>query len=278
MQLSGTTTAPLSVEGLTQRWYVFEGLLPERDYTVAIRVRDTESNITGVFGPAQDFTMLHGISTEPRNVRAFDVSNTVVQILSVVYGIPENTNGTLTQYEILWANTSVANCDSPTGVVQRAFQTDLESNEFTTEDVGNINTSSVLLVCVRAYTQQPGKWGHYISLNFTLGAFGTDGGTDDCNGLIPVAVIAGVAVASSILMAILLAFVVHTRWRPLNKWCGPGDYDYDDSHKFNSQMSAGSTTSANSTTGLLKTESKNGELDRNGTKDDVYHRHTHTQI
>lgn len=270
VQVSGTTTEPVVVEGLTQRWNMFEGLSPERQYTAAIRVRDTESNITGVFGPAGEFTMLSGIPTEPRFVTASFENTNLIQQLIVVYSVPQNTNGTLTLYEIRWASSSRADCDNiPLEIMRSANQTNLAMNEYRTTDVGNINTSTVLLVCVRAYTQEAGLWGHFIDLNFTTGEFGQNpDGTDDCNGLIAVAVIAGVAIASSIVMTILLAFVVNRRWRPFDKWCGQGYDDYQDRPKLNTLQSIGSTAS---TAGLItKIDGENGDLTRNGSRESTY--------
>ena len=266
VQVSGTTTEPVFVEGLTQRWYVFEGLAPERLYTAAIRVRDIESNVTGIFGPAGEFTTLSGVPSEPRFISASFEEIALTQTLRVVYGVPQNTNGTLTLYEILWAGSSSMDCDNPEGVMQMANQTDLEINGFNTTDVGNINSSSALLVCVRAYTQETGIWGYYLDLNFTAGRVtpNTGGADDDCNGLIVVAVVAGIAVAASIVMAILLALVIHKRW------CGPGDYHYQERPKLNTMQSIGSTGSASSTTVLIKTDGENGDLNRNGTREVTY--------
>ena len=185
----------------------FRGRLdPQTMYTVAIQVTDTETGVMGTFGGVTSFTTLIGTPSEPRNL---DVKwDHLDKILTATWADPFYYNGTLTQYEVLYSGSTVENCDEQDAEVKNVIR-GVDERNFSTQDTQNFVDGGSIFVCVRAYTDKPGTWASSILKDITVG--GTDRRREeepDCNGLIAVAVVAGLAVISTLVAGIVLCVVV----------------------------------------------------------------------
>ena len=193
-----------------QRWRFFDGLKGETTYTVAVRLIDTVSGITGLFGPAVEFTTEVGIPSKPLLVVASYVS--ADQRLLVTWSDPTSPNGIIRKYEVQWSDTGIADCDDPDGTITQSFFTvDPTMRPFSTTNTSNIASSDAALVCVRAYTNQPGNWEFHVLIDFTELPVTVPCGSE-YTGLIVVAVIAGCSVPTTAVLGIILLVVIHRRW------------------------------------------------------------------
>ncbi len=211
IQLSSADAEPRIVTGLTQRSWYFEDLRPETDYTTAVRVIDTVSGVPGLYGPIYSFQTLPGVPSEPRDV-TLDY-NEQQQLLEVFWAVPQTPNGTITMYEIQWSDSTGddKDCDNPDGLVFGFNVTgvDLQNLEYKTSNTTNIRDSGTILVCVRAYTAEPGLWNYDTKIITTTGEQRNSGSDDECNTVTALAVVTAFLIASVIVLAILLIYVIH---------------------------------------------------------------------
>ena len=250
---SGCANSTQEKTGLSQRWYVFTELCCETSHTVAIRVFDTDSNFTGYYGPAYAFQTLSGTPAAPRDVSLI-YGGEGFQSLEVYWGVPGFSCGTIRMYEIQWSNSSRSNgCNNPDGRVLSFNQTDTSMKTFKTFNTGNVNVTRTILVCVRAYTSfpQPGPWEFDFKENIISGNVDANTQQCECSGLVAVAVVAGFAVLSSILMTVILIVVIVKKCP--TRLCGYSGDDKDSLEKpyvyngtrppFDTMMSTGSASS-----------------------------------
>ncbi len=213
VQINSFEAEPILVEGLNERQHVFNDLRPDTEYTLAIRVTDTVRQVVGLYGTTFTFQTSAGIPSIPRNVR-LDYSESF-RLLEIFWAVPQTTNGTITMYEIHWSGSfgDLRNCDNPSEVVFAFNQTgdDIRDFEYKTTNTSNIELPGTILVCVRAYTDEPGPW-NYDSKEITR--VGEQSGSDDedCNTVTALAVVAAFIVASTIVLAVLLFFVIHKKY------------------------------------------------------------------
>ncbi len=252
--------------GIQTKQFQFTNLCPATEYTVSIRTTELDTNVTGVYGNTFQFKTLPGIPSEPRALRPVINMNDGTMEMTVVWGIPENPNGNLTQYEIRWSpsNTLCSNV----GIEDQQFSDFVDGSlvtEYKTSNLSNLDLENrrALLVCVRAYIDtQEGEWARFftdsgVSLGLTDANTATS--TDVCTNLIVVAVIASLAVLSTIVLGLILVLVIcYNGWTPLKDWKDKrDDVKVDDSaktqkHQFKKQFSNLSTNS--------RTPLKNGSV------------------
>ena len=202
---SGSGSSASTLPGAQTELYR-EGLAAETVYTVAIRVNDTVTGTVGMFGAVTSFTTLIGTPSAPRDLK---ISWNSVRKLTVTWGVPETLNGTLTQYEVTYSGFTVEDCDDPKGdVLNNSLP--VNETEFTTTNTDNIIQSKSIFVCVRAYTDEPGEWASSALIEITVGAQGSnkEDAEQNCNGLIAVAVVAALAVLSTVAASVVLCVIV----------------------------------------------------------------------
>ena len=174
---------------------------------MAIQVRDTATEVEGMFGPTRSFTTATGAPSIPTALEVKWVS--ARRELSVSWGVPNVTNGTIRSYELTYSGNAKAECGNPgNDVVVRNLTADARS--FVTKETAAIVSTDAFLVCVRGHTDRPGEWAVFFEFDISIEAVtGTDGGSNgNCNGLIAVAVVAGLAVVSTVIAAAVLFIVV----------------------------------------------------------------------
>ena len=208
---SGSGSSVSTLPGAQTELYR-EGLAAETVYTVAIRVNDTVTGTVGMFGAVTSFTTLIGTPSAPR---ILEISwNSVRRLLTVTWGVPETLNGTLTRYEIAYSDlgSTVEDCDKLEGVVVRNESLPVDETEFKTTNADNIiqSESKSIFVCVRAHTDKPGDWASYALKDIVVGAQGgnEEDAEQNCNGLIAVAVVAALAVLSTVAASVVLCVVI----------------------------------------------------------------------
>ena len=196
------------------------GLCPGTKYTVVVQAIEPMFNIRGGFSQAFPLTTLPGAPSAPRSiVTRYTVTNTMDKnyFISVYWATPAIQNGVIVMYEVLWASFDAAdkpNCNQLQDT-RSVNVTNVTALEYTASNPTNIKSSAVknIMVCVRAFTtREPGEWGSGTvnEEQFTLPSSSglTDPMGGDCNNLIIVAVIAGLAVLSSVIVGIALAVVI----------------------------------------------------------------------
>ena len=178
-------------------------LEPDSMYSVALQVIDTSHDIAGMFGSRKTFVTKSGIPSEPRFLQVY-LPNTTS--LTVVWVAPETPNGTLKSYEVVYSG-SVENSDCDKAAEEKGIvEVAVDKPKFETRD---FEFEKFLIVCVRARTNQPGRWAFDTLTEVTIGANTgrLTGSGDECNGVIAIAVVAGLAVISCIIALIVLACV-----------------------------------------------------------------------
>ena len=221
---------------LSKRWYVFTDLCYETSYTAAVKVFDNDSNIEGYYGPAHTFQTLSGTPSKPRDVTL--MYNDEQKLLEVYWAIPQFPNGNITMYEVQWSNSSrdVA-CENANGNIQSANVTDTRIKSYKTSNTRNVNQTTTILVCVRAYTSdaEPSPWGFDFKSDINTGRL--TGNTDEpgCSTVIIVAVVASLGIVCALLMTLILAVVCCKRL-PIQPCFGNGEKytgdKYDDDTKY----------------------------------------------
>ena len=199
---TGTHTIPGVVTSLS-----LPGLDPETIYAMAIQVRDMVTNTDGLFGPAVVFTTVTGAPSPPTALEAKWVSSR--RELSVTWGVPNVTNGTIRSYELTYSGNAKRACGNlGDKIVTQNFTS--QARSFVTKEAENIIDMKSFVVCVRAHTNQPGEWARYSELDVNIeGVTGQESDSGgNCNGLIAVAVVAGLAVISTVVAAAVLFVVV----------------------------------------------------------------------
>lgn len=207
LQLSGDRTERISVAGMetTRR---IENLTPDVTYTVALQTIDMENMIDGLFGEVVNFMTNNGTPSAPRAVELIGWEPES-ELLSVSWAVPMTTNGTISQYEVVYGDLdSTKDCEQPDG---RNYTMASERN-FETRSISQIKS---LIVCVRAYTDlnNPGPWETVMYGDVSPPTIGLrpPSSESNCNGLIAVAIVAALAVVSTVVAAIVLFLVFRRR-------------------------------------------------------------------
>ena len=198
----------------------------ETNYTAAVKVFDNDSNIEGYYGPAHTFQTLSGTPSEPRDVTL--MYNNERKLLEVYWAIPEFPRGTITMYEVQWSNSSRDTlCGNANGNVLSANVTDTRIKSYTTSNTRNVNQTRTILVCVRAYTSdaEPGPWEFDFKGDINTGRL-TSNNTEECSGLIAVAVVASFAIVCTVVMTLILSLVIVKRFP--NRICCHNGEKYDE--------------------------------------------------
>lgn len=197
----GDRTLPGTVTTTT-----FTELDAQTMYSVAIQVKDTVTGTVGVFGPVKSFTTSIGTPSAPVALEASWKATR--SLLTVSWLMPKTTNGTITRYEILYSGSIKEDCDKPEGEVVRNDSLLASDRSFQTMNTSNIQGKSIF-VCVRAYTNRPGAWASFIITDINTGGLGSNTEkSSDRSGLIAVAVVATVAILSTVAATVLLCVVV----------------------------------------------------------------------
>ena len=201
-------------------------------YSFVVQATAVTSNVTGPISRPYTFLTLEGIPSRPRDVQL--QLAIAEKKLTVQWAEPVMTNGVLTYYEVLWYATNMNNCDDAYKMCASSKEcnvTNSTSNQ--RNEMFSVDTASFksILVCVRAYTNAGmGEWGSYYNGTIKTGALQSSD-EEDCNGLIIVAVIASIAVVSSITMGSILAIIMCKSLSPSNEAKNfqdkplPPDYD-----------------------------------------------------
>ena len=208
-----TTSSCLNMN-LAQREFkgntiLLSGLCSGKLYSFVVQATDITNNVTGALSRAYTFMTADGIPSLPRNVQLEITEKRLI----IQWVEPITANGNLTHYEILWSSTNINNCD-------KAYEsclinskhcnfTDVHNNKYNyTMDTTFIES---IIVCVRAYTSAGhSEWGFYYNGTIKVGAIIAPIAEEGCSGLIAVAVIASLAVVSSVTMGIILVLVIYT--------------------------------------------------------------------
>ncbi len=208
------------------REFEFTNLCPESEYAVAIRVTELTTNTTGVYGIPYIFNTISGIPSAPRSLKP--IINVIVggaMEMTINWGSPENPNGKITRYEIQWSP-SPANTDCSDPTIKSALRVFVDGSmtEYKTSNLSNLDlaNSKTVLLCVRALTStQAGIWARfYTTEGAALGLQNGNGGdVDTCSNLIIVAVIASLAVLTSIILGVVFVLVIcYNGWTPLKEY------------------------------------------------------------
>jgi len=210
------------ITGLRVQSYTFTSLCAETDYSVAVQVTELQTNSTGVYSRPFMFRTIAGMPSVPRNVKVGLEMTSDELRLDVFWAVPETPNGILMGYDIEWSSPIVGStCDNydPEDVVA----SDSVNNnvlEYMTNNTANIDTQGSILVCVRARTALDGEWADFSknSIPAVAGLLtGAGTGAETCTNLVVVAVIASLAVLSSIILGVVLILVVcYNGWTPMN--------------------------------------------------------------
>ena len=189
--------------------HMLSGLDAETMYSVAIQVRDIVTEIEGVFGPAKSFVTIPGTPSRPTALEANWVSTR--RELSVSWGPPNVTNGTIRSYELVYSGEGTGECNR-LGNDAITITLDYKARGYITTETSAILDTKSFIVCVRGDTDTPGEWAVYRELDVDIAAVSgtttTEEGKANCSGLIAVAVVAGVAVVSTVIAAVVLFVVV----------------------------------------------------------------------
>ena len=177
-------------------------------YSVAIQVKDRVTETEGVFGPAESFATIAGVPSPPTALEARWV--TARRELSLTWGVPNVTNGTIRRYELVYSDGRTRDCDRLRDDANNAKTVTLASSA---RSYATMNTSAIVdnksfFVCVRGHTDQAGEWATFFEPNVVINAVTGTTDEENCNGLIAVAVVAGVAVVSTVIAAVILFIVV----------------------------------------------------------------------
>lgn len=237
----------------------FVGLMAETEYTVAVRLTDRNTSITGLFGPAVNFTTLSGIPSRPRNVNADYVN--VDQLLRVFWVPPAQPNGTIRRYEVLWSSISnlSSDCDNPGGTVFSTFQSDLQANELSTTNTSNIIGSNSAIVCVRAHTVHPSDWEFVNLVDFVVAPISQEC-SQEYTAFIIAVVIACLSTFVNLVMGVVLAVVIHQRWSLTRCFSRRGKKGGENGRpRYSTQASTSSTLSRTPLVGL---PSLNGDCEK----------------
>lgn len=177
-------------------------------YSYVVQATAVVGDVTGPLSRPYTFQTAEGIPSRPRDVQV----QLTEKDLTVRWAEPVRTNGVLTHYEVLWYKTNINNCDDAyktCGMIRKECDfTNISSSR--QNNTFSVNTASFenILVCVRAYTNAGmGEWGSHYNGTIKTGGLQSSG-DEDCNGLIIVAVIASIAVISSITMGSILAIII----------------------------------------------------------------------
>ncbi len=210
--------------GITERVFQLTNLCPAAQYALAIRVTELSTNTTGVYGHAFQFNTTDGVPSIPRGLKPLvTVGSTTNAIeLMVLWAVPEALNGKLSQYEIRWSpSPPTIQCSDSNVDMQKTGFVDATITEFKTSDVSNLDfeNSKTVLVCVRASTSTTqGAWARFYTSDGTALGF-TDANTSTagtCTNLVVVAVIASLAILSTIVLGCILVLIIgYNGWTPL---------------------------------------------------------------
>lgn len=186
-------------------------------YSLVVQATAVISNVTGPLSRPYTFQTAEGMPSRPRivQVQLAGPEKTLV----VQWAEPVMTNGVVTHYEVLWYKTNINDCDNAYTMCElNSDECDLANT--TTGNQRNktfmVNTAlfESIIVCVRAYTNAGrGEWDSYYNATIRIGGLSLNNGEEDCNGLTIVAVIASIAVISSITMGSILAILM---WKSLS--------------------------------------------------------------
>ena len=193
---------------LRENTLLLSDLCSGKRYSFVVQATAIANNVTGPLSRPYTFQTAEGTPSRPRDVQ-LDLTE---KMFTVRWAEPIMTNGLLTRYEVLWYRTNINDCDN---VYKSCNMNSKDCNLTDTSSDQHNATFSVdttlfesILVCVRAYTNAGmGEWGSYYNGTIKTAAL-TVNDEQDCNGLIVVAVIASVAVFSSITMGIILTVVM----------------------------------------------------------------------
>lgn len=183
-------------------------------YSFVVQATAVTSNVTGPISRPYTFLTLEGIPSRPRDVQL----QLAEKKLTVHWAEPVMTNGVLTYYEVLWYATNVNNCDDAYRICASLNECNV-TNSTQRNETFSVDTSffKSILICVRAYTNAGmGEWGSYYNGTIKTGALQSND-EEDCNGLIIVAVIASIAIISSITMGSILAIIMCKSLSPSNE-------------------------------------------------------------
>ena len=177
-------------------------------YSFVVQATAVISNVTGPLSQPYTFLTADGIPSRPRDVEL----QFTEKVLTIQWAEPVMTNGVLTHYEVLWYRTNINNCDvayKTCGMQRKDCNfTNISSNQRNITFIVDTTSFESILVCVRAYTNAGmGEWDSYYNGTIKTGGLGNSD-EEDCNGLIIVAVIASIAVISSITMGSILAIIM----------------------------------------------------------------------
>lgn len=206
VQLSGDGTKNISVSGMETA--EFEDLTPDVTYSIAIKVIDMENMIEGFFSDVVSVRTMNGTPSEPRAVELVEwkPSN---KILSFSWAVPMTTNGTISHYEVVYADSTKEDCDDPDGP-KVTLNVPATLRNYKTDDIDNIMNSKSFIVCVRAHTDKASPWGVavYPDGSTTGRLQPTSSSESNSSGLIVVAVVAVLAILSTVGATIGLCIVI----------------------------------------------------------------------
>lgn len=209
--ISITSSCPMANNSIPEIFttsYTLSKLCPNNTYSIAVRAHDMETGASSPFSDYSNFFTLTGEPSQPRFVNGFiDDKNQ----LTVTWVIPAELNAVIAKYEIRW---SLKLCNESEPVNTGKGETNPTTFEFVNILEEQFSTNEIFSVCVRAVTTdgKNGTWGIHILIAGTEGGLRNNNG-EDCNTLITVACVAGLTVASSLLMSIILSIsVVQKGW------------------------------------------------------------------
>lgn len=199
---SSCPTANKQIYNISVSSYVLRNLCPFHNYYIAIRSTDTDFNLTSLYSDILELETLPGIPTPPRNIQT--VINNSTKKLLITWSIPISQNSVITGYEVRW---SFKDTSCTTNVPEVGSTTTTGPNTFMlTVDIPDSNIMSAY-TCIRARTSvgEFSPWEQNIMPN---GLYVPLSRQNDCSTLIIVACVAGIAVAASLLMSIILSVTI----------------------------------------------------------------------
>ena len=207
-----------SVISTTKLYYTFEDLSPDTEYTIALYVRETITNLTSPYTMPLLVKTLVGRPTIVNNLGGQYYKNT--NELAIYWLPPDKRNGIIQNYTIVWmgsGSTIIANC-------VEAYRRATDNIDITADngtyhrryrDPSQLNADTkTIYLCMAASTSQfMSEWSTALITEDGIVTAGVAApqseGTDIA--LYIVVVLAIIAITAAVIMMVVLAFICYVR-------------------------------------------------------------------
>lgn len=195
--------------------YTFEDLSPETEYTISLYVRETITNLTSPPTMSLSVKTLVGKPTTVNNLGGQYYKD--IDELVVYWIPPENRNGIIRSYTVVWRGSSIGNCVEAYRQAIDNIDIIADNNTYQRR-YGNVSqldsNTRIVYLCMAASTSEfMSEWSTaLISNDGIISAPISDpesGGTNVA--LYVVVVLALIAIIAAVIMMVILAFICYVR-------------------------------------------------------------------